>query len=154
MPDCNVNDFVSRISDKSSLLVIAAEDGQVPEPGKVYVAGTERYLLIEQGRFRFSERAAPTNDDVMDVLFRSMAQELGMGAVAVVLTGMGADGADGMKSVRESGGYTIAEDEPTSLVYTKPRFVVRINAVRESLPLQGIAPRLFELVARQPPGPK
>jgi chemotaxis response regulator CheB len=82
----------------------------------------------------------------MDLLFGSMAREQGSGAVAVILTGMGADGAAGMKKVREAGGYTIAQDWATSVVYSKARFAVKLDAVCESLPLEQIAPRLLELV--------
>jgi two-component system chemotaxis response regulator CheB len=83
----------------------------------------------------------------MDLLFRSMAREQGPGAVAVVLTGMGSDGAAGMKEVRDAGGYTIAQDEATSRVYVKARLAVQLDAVCESLSLERIAPRLVELVA-------
>jgi two-component system chemotaxis response regulator CheB len=146
MPEIFVNDFVARLAERCRLPVAAAEDGQVPEPGKVYVAGTERHLIIEQGRLRFAE-CEPGVYNTMDVLFRSMARELGPGAVAVVLTGMGPDGAKGMKEIRDVGGYTIAQDEATSIVYHKARFAVGLNAVCESLPLEGIASRLLELAS-------
>jgi two-component system chemotaxis response regulator CheB len=73
--------------------------------------------------------------------------------VAVILTGMGADGAEGMKEVRDSGGYTIAQDETTSLIYGTPGFAVQIHAACESLPLQEIAPRLLTLAALGPRKP-
>jgi two-component system chemotaxis response regulator CheB len=67
---------------------------------------------------------------------------------------MGRDGAEGMKEVRDSGGYTIAQDESTSMVYSTPRFAVEINAACESLPLKEIAPRLLDLVASGSQSPK
>ena len=76
-----------------------------------------------------------------------MARELGSSALGVVLTGMGDDGASGLLAIRESGGYTIAEDESTAVVYGMPRAAVRIGAVCESLPLPAIASRVLDLVS-------
>jgi two-component system chemotaxis response regulator CheB len=90
----------------------------------------------------------------MDLLFRSMVREQGPGAVAVVLTGMGSDGAAGMKEVRDAGGYTIAQDQATSLVDLKARYAVQLDAVSESLPLERIAPRVLELVASSSTRPR
>jgi two-component system chemotaxis response regulator CheB len=151
MPDTFLDNFVARLADKSCLPVAAAVGGEVPEPGKVYVAGTDRHVLIEHGRLRYAERE-PGVCKTMDAMFRSMARELGPGAVAVILTGMGPDGAEGMKDVRDAGGYTIAQDEATSIIDHKARCAVRLEAVCEILPLSGIAPRLLELVANSPPG--
>jgi two-component system chemotaxis response regulator CheB len=61
----------------------------------------------------------------------------------VILTGMGIDGAQGVKEVRDAGGFTIAQDESTSIVYSMPRFAVEMDAACESLPLREIAPRLL-----------
>lgn len=148
MPSQFLGHFVSRLGERCLIQVIVAEDGQAPEPGKVYMAGTDCRLLIEQGRLRLvadDERVF----NHKDVLFRSMAKELGRGAVAVVLTGMGSDGAEGMKAVRDAGGHTIAQDQATSLIYGTPGVAVAIDAACESLPLNEIAPRLIALAANQ-----
>lgn len=153
MPDSSVSSFVAWLSENCVIPVTVAEDGQVPEPGRVYVAGGhERNLFIERGRLRLVERERSIYDP-RDVLFRSMARELGPGAIAVILTGMGHDGPQGMKEVRDAGGYTIAQDESTSLIYATPRFAVEMNAACESLPIQEIGPRLVALVAPGPTGP-
>jgi two-component system chemotaxis response regulator CheB len=81
------------------------------------------------------------------VLFQSMARELGADALGVLLTGMGDDGASGLLEIRRSGGYTIAEDESTAVVYGMPAAAERMRAVCESLPLPAIAPRIVELVS-------
>jgi two-component system chemotaxis response regulator CheB len=120
MPDEFTDRFVTYLATKSALPVARAEDGQVPRPGNVYVAGTDPYLLLDAGRLRFHERG-PRAYDAKNALFRSMARELGSRAIAVILTGMGTDGAEGMKAVRDAGGHTIAQDEATSLVYGMPR---------------------------------
>jgi two-component system, chemotaxis family, protein-glutamate methylesterase/glutaminase len=140
--------FVAWLDDLCPLSVTVAREWQVPEPGKVYVAPEDRHLVIEQGSLRLeggpsvcAQRPSGT------VLFRSMARDLGPRALAVLLTGMGEDGAEGMRNVRAAGGYTIAEDESTAVVYGMPAAAVRFNAVCESLPLPEIAPRLRELVS-------
>jgi two-component system chemotaxis response regulator CheB len=81
----------------------------------------------------------------VDVLFRSVAQQAGRNAVGVILTGMGKDGAVGLKEVREAGGPTIAQDEATSVVWGMPGEAVAIGAAAETLPLGQVAARLSAL---------
>lgn len=142
-----VNAFVARLNAVTRLAVVRPENGIAPEPGVVYFASDVRKLLLQRGRFHL-EDGAPSFFDAMDSLFHSMAQELASGAVGVILSGFGSDGAQGMKEIRDAGGYTIAQDSGTSLVYGKPRIAVELGAVCESLPLQSIGPRLVELVSR------
>jgi two-component system, chemotaxis family, protein-glutamate methylesterase/glutaminase len=152
MPDSNVDHFATYLTRTSRLPIVVAEDGQVPQPGTVYVAGTERRLLLEQGRLRFARRE-PKVFDTMATLFRTMARELGPGAVAVILSGLGENCGEGMKAVRDAGGHTIAQDERTSMVYGMARRAVESGAVCESLPVQEIAPRLAALrVCSNSPG--
>ena len=153
MPDKNVSTVASSFAKKSRLPVATAQKGQMREAGNVYVAGTERLLLIEQRRLQFAQCESGV-DSAMDLLFRSMAREDGPGAIAVVLTGMGSDGVAGLKEVRDAGGYTIAQDEATSLVPLKARLAIQLDAVCESLPLERIAPRLVELAAPSSTRPK
>jgi len=75
-----------------------------------------------------------------------MARSLGAAALGVLLTGMGEDGAAGLQDIRDRGGYTVAEDESTAVVYGMPAAAVRLGGVCESLPLYEIAPRIVELV--------
>jgi two-component system chemotaxis response regulator CheB len=75
----------------------------------------------------------------VDVLFRSVAQNVGPNAVGVILTGMGDDGARGLKEMRDAGSPTIAQDEFTSVVWGMPGAAVRIGAAMEVLPLDQIA---------------
>jgi two-component system chemotaxis response regulator CheB len=88
-----------------------------------------------------------------DALFRSIALDQGSGALAVILTGMGEDGAEGRRKVRDAGGYTIVQDESTSVVYGTGRAAERLDAFCESLQIQEIAPRLCALVSTGPPAP-
>jgi two-component system chemotaxis response regulator CheB len=75
-----------------------------------------------------------------------MANTLGTYGIGVLLTGMGEDGATGLRKLRIAGGYTIAEDESSAVVYGMPAAAVRLGAVNESLPLGDIAMRVRELV--------
>jgi two-component system chemotaxis response regulator CheB len=74
-----------------------------------------------------------------------MARAVGPKGVGVLLTGMGEDGAKGLTELRQAGGYTIAEDESTAVVYGMPAAAVRMGGARVSLPLDLIAPRLLRL---------
>ena len=74
-----------------------------------------------------------------DVLFRSVARAAGVNAVGVILTGMGNDGADGLLAMRNSGAFTIAQDEATSIVFGMPREAIACGAVQATHPLPHIA---------------
>jgi two-component system chemotaxis response regulator CheB len=148
-----VNRLAARLDAKSRLQVIAAEDGQVPSRGCVYVAADDPGVVIMQGRLRFMSRKADScHRRVKDALFCSMAWEQGSGATAVILSGMGIDGAEGVKEVRDNGGYTIVQDSSSSVIYGTAKYAVKINAACESLPAQEIAPRLVALVTPRPQG--
>ncbi len=140
-----VEELAARLNQHARLEVVAVKDETVPAPGKIYVSAGDPYVELVQGRLRF--RPSGRDDQAKNVLFRSMAQELGPGAVAVILSGMGSDGAEGMKVVRDAGGFTIAQDKATSVIYGIAGFAVELDAVCESLPIQEIGPRLLSLVA-------
>jgi two-component system, chemotaxis family, protein-glutamate methylesterase/glutaminase len=147
-----VNWLAARLDAKSRLQVIAAEDGQVPSPGCVYVAAEHPGVLIMQGRLRFLSRKSDwCYRRVKDALFCSMAWDVGARALAVILDGLGNDGAEGMREVRDNGGYTIVQDRATSMIYGTAKFAVKIDAACESLPAQEIAPRLVALATPGPP---
>jgi two-component system chemotaxis response regulator CheB len=80
----------------------------------------------------------------VDVLFESLAREVGSRAIACLLTGMGRDGADGLLAVRRAGGATIAQDEATSVVFGMPREAIALGAAERVLPVGRIAAALVE----------
>jgi chemotaxis response regulator CheB len=137
--------LAERLNAKTRLKVIAAEDGQMPVPGCVYVASDQPGLLIENGRLRFQRRKSDCCCRVKDALFCSMAWALESRAIAMILNGMGPDGAEGMKEVRDAGGYTIVQDRSTSMVYGTATWAEKLSAAREFLPVQKIGPRLVAL---------
>lgn len=139
--------FVTWLDSLTPLHVQLARAGDVPRPGHVYLAPSDRHLGVDASRFRLDagepvslQRPSGT------ILFASMARSLGPAALGVLLTGMGDDGADGLLQLRRAGGYTIAEDESTTVVYGMPAAACRLGAVCESLPLPEIAPRLRALI--------
>lgn len=146
--DSFLGGFVSWLNDVCPLSVKLAQEGVIPAAGEVLVPPPDYHLLLQGGRLRLSraemvcmQRPSGT------VLFESMAESLGSQALGVLLTGMGEDGADGLLKIRQAGGYTLAEDESTAVVYGMPAAAVRLGAVCESLPLPAIAPRLLELLS-------
>jgi two-component system chemotaxis response regulator CheB len=139
--------FVDWLDGACPLSVVTAEDGQFATAGHVYVAPPDEHLTIHDERLCLwrgdpvsAQRPSGT------VLLESMAASLGEQALGVVLTGMGDDGALGLSAIRHAGGYTIAEDESTAVVYGMPAVAKRLGAVCEQLPLDDIARRLQSLV--------
>ncbi len=118
-----------------------AREGASPEPGKVYFPPEEAHLLIDSGgKFKYS-RDIPYNGHrpSITVTFVSAAERYGSGALGVLLTGMGSDGADGLKAIADVGGMTIAQDEKTSVVFGMPKRAAELGAARNILPLDEIA---------------
>jgi two-component system chemotaxis response regulator CheB len=143
--------FAKRMDRICAMTVCEAEDGQQIRPGHVYIAPGDRHLMVIRDGARYVCRlddGSPVNrhKPSVDVLFRSVAQQAGRNAIGVLLTGMGKDGAIGLKEMRDAGAPTIAQDEATSVVWGMPGEAVRIGAANEVLPLDGVAPRVLALV--------
>ena len=136
------------LRDICPMPVVSAKTGQRPQGGRLYVAPADRHLHVgrEFLRLDHSEHVCAQRPSGT-VLFQSMAQSLGPRALGVLLTGMGADGAGGLRDIRDGGGFTIAEDQSTAAVYGMPAMAVRCGAVCESLPLHEIGPRIRDIVA-------
>ena len=139
-----ITEFVAWLGGRCALEVIVAEDEDVLKSGRVYVASGGGSWSIVDGRLR--HKTGDADDRPKDSLFRAMASHSGPNTVALILTGMGRDGSDGAKAVRDAGGHTIAQDEQTSAIYSTARFAVEIDAMKEVLPLDEIGPRLKFLV--------
>jgi two-component system, chemotaxis family, protein-glutamate methylesterase/glutaminase len=114
--------------------------------GSVIVAPAEHHMIVQHGRIRLVD-TPPRNHcrPSIDVLFESLASELGGGVAAALLTGMGRDGARGLLAIRAAGGMTFAQDEATSTIYGMPREAVAIAAVDRPYPLGEIANALDQL---------
>ena len=136
--------FAKRMDQCCQMTVYEAQDGQQILPGHVYIAPGDRHLLIIRDGARYVCRlddGTPVNrhKPSVDVLFRSVAQNVGRNAIGMLLTGMGKDGARGLKEMRDAGSPTIAQDEATSVVWGMPGEAVSIGAAEKVLPLGEIA---------------
>ena len=138
------------LSSASGLPVRLAREGEPPQPGTVLLAGTNHHIrLLQNGNLAYT--AEPVNElyrPSIDVFFESVARYWSGDAVGVLLTGMGRDGAEGLKLMRQQGFLTIAQDQHSSAVYGMPKAAAAIDAAVEIRPLSTIAPRLTEVFAQ------
>jgi two-component system chemotaxis response regulator CheB len=139
--------FVQWLNDCTPLEVRLALEGEIPVGRKIYVAPTDRHLLIEEKGFVYNDGEIVNNQKpAADILFKSAASYYGNEVISVVLTGMGADGAEGTRYIRQAGGVTIAQNEETSLIYGMPKAAAETGCVDMILPLGKIAGRLVLLI--------
>lgn len=124
-----------------------AEEGEPLRPGFVLLAPQDRHLTVEQERVRLTADAPvdgfrPSASE----LFRSLASAYGARAAGIVLTGMGTDGASGLRALRDAGGFTAAQGPVTSVVFGMPQAALRAGAAAAALELHEIPPVLVRLV--------
>jgi two-component system chemotaxis response regulator CheB len=134
------------LSSESRLQVREAQDRDPLRPGRVLLAPTGRHLLVADGLVRLSD-APPVDTFKPSVtpLFLSAAAAYGARACGVLLTGMGRDGAEGLRAIKTAGGPTLAQDEATSAVFGMPRAAIELGAVDRVLPIDEIPRALVEL---------
>jgi two-component system chemotaxis response regulator CheB len=142
--------WAARLDAASAMRVAEAKDGQPLMPGHVYVAPGGVHLLVVRDGARYICRLhdgppVTRHKPSVDVLFRSVARAVGNGAIGVILTGMGDDGAQGLKEMRDAGAHTIGQDEATCVVWGMPHAALVAGGVVEELPLESIAPKLVTL---------
>lgn len=143
--------FAERLHTVLPVAVREARHGEALLPSTVYVAPGGSHLLVGRGESGLvaclAEHPQVRHRPSADVLFRSAAAVLGARTLAVLLTGMGCDGARGLAEVAATGGWTVAQDEATSVVYGMPRAAFELGAAREILPLGAMGARLGDLLA-------
>jgi two-component system, chemotaxis family, protein-glutamate methylesterase/glutaminase len=142
--------FARRMDACCQMNVCEAEDGQQVLPGHVYIAPGDKHLQLVRDGARYICRLddgplVNHHKPSVDVLFRSVAAQAGRNAIGVILTGMGKDGAAGLKEMRDLGCVTIAQDEATSVVWGMPGEAVAVGAACHVLPLGAIAARVHSL---------
>ncbi|MBF0353491.1 MAG: response regulator [SAR324 cluster bacterium] len=132
----------------SKLPVKLAENGHSLDGGTIYLAGQEKaHLQIQQGRFQYTTIPQSIHMPSVDVFFNSVAESYGPHAIGLLLTGMGNDGAAGLKHMQVCGGWTVAQDEKSSAIYGMPKAAVELNACRQVLPLTEIGPEILKLIS-------
>jgi chemotaxis response regulator CheB len=137
------------LNQQSALPVRVARPGDALLPGTVLMASTSDHLVLTTEN-RLDYTAHPVNAlyrPSVDVLFRSVCENWCGVVVGVLLTGMGRDGALGLKALRNKGHHTIAQDAATSAVYGMPKAAAALSAAIDILPLEKIADRLIQLLA-------
>ena len=135
--------FAQRLDRESMLSAKEAADGDRLLDNHVYVAPGDQHLRVRAagGFFATCARGPKVNGHCpsVDVLFESVAKTVGSRALGVIFTGMGADGAEGLRRMREAGAQTLGQDEKTCVVYGMPRAAYELGAVERQLPLDAIA---------------
>lgn len=144
MPEHFTASFAQRLNSLCQIAVHEAEDGDIVQKGQALIApGNHHMLLKRQGMSYYVEikdgplvsRHRPS----VDVLFRSAARYAGKNAIGIIMTGMGDDGAKGMKEMHDAGAFNIAQDEASCIVYGMPAEAVKAGAVDKIAPLDEIA---------------
>lgn len=144
-----VDGFVKWLKNGAALKIKKAQHGESLLPGTVYIAPDGHHLLIDSGHIKFSSQGeVDGHKPSITIFFESVAKTYGSKAIGILLTGMGSDGAKGLKAIKDAGGYTIAQDKDTSIVFGMPKTAISIGAVSEVLPLHRISGRLIELISK------
>jgi two-component system chemotaxis response regulator CheB len=144
--------FTQRMDSQTAMSVCEPYDGQQIVPGHVYISPGDQHLMVDRDGARYLCRLSSgplvnRHRPSVDVLFRSVAQSAGRNAVGAILTGMGDDGARGMKEMRDAGAATVAQDEASSVVWGMPGAAVKHGGVGEVVPLERIADAVLRLAA-------
>lgn len=153
MPAGFTTRFAARLDEVTDLTVVEAEDRMVLQPGHAYVARGDYHLRVERSSGQLKCRLSQDELESghrpsVDVLFESVARAVGPMAVGVILTGMGRDGAKGLRAMRAAGAYTIGQSANSALVYGMPRVAFEEGAVVEQAPVEAIAGRLAAALNR------
>jgi two-component system chemotaxis response regulator CheB len=153
MPPGFTTRFAARLDELSEISVVEAEDRMPLETGRAYVARGDWHLRVERSSGQLKCRLA--QDELtsghrpsVDVLFESVAQTVGPMAVGAILTGMGRDGARGLKLMRDAGAYTVGQSQASALVYGMPRVAFEEGAVVEQAPVEMVAAKLVAALTK------
>ena len=157
MPPGFTTSFAARLNTLCRIHVAEARHGERILPGHAYIAPGGHHLRIDRSGSNYVaviEDTEPVNrhKPSVEVLFRSAARVLGPNALGVMLTGMGADGAQAMREMKDAGSHNYVQDEASCVVFGMPRMAIQAGAAHEILPLNQIAPALLGRLASAPAG--
>lgn len=143
MPENFTGSFARNLDSFCRMQVKEAADKDVVRAGVAYIAPGGKHTLVKRvgAQYLIEVRDGPLvsrHRPSVDVLFRSAARFAGANAVGVILTGMGDDGAQGMKELHDAGAVTFAQDEASSVVFGMPKEAIRLGGVDEVLPLENL----------------
>lgn len=151
MPARFMGPFAQRLNKLTRFTVVEAENNERLKPGHCYVAAGDSHLVVKGSRENLRlcrDHSAPSSGHrpSVDRMFRSVAQQAASASVGILLTGMGRDGAQGLKAMHDAGAFTLAQDERTSAVWGMPGAAVQLNAADAVLGLSDIGPTLGSLL--------
>jgi two-component system chemotaxis response regulator CheB len=143
MPEKFTAMFAERLNSLCAIEVREAKDGDRVLPGRALIAPGGRHMMLKRSGAQYYVEVADgpvvnRHKPSVDVLFRSVAQVAGRNALGVIMTGMGDDGARGMKEMHDAGAQTIAEDESTCVVFGMPKVAIDMGGVDKIVPLPRI----------------
>jgi two-component system chemotaxis response regulator CheB len=143
--------LVRWLDNEVELEVKQAQEGDALEAGVVLVAPGDHHMMVTEVDTVRLNRSLPINGHrpSAEVLFDSVASNYGKRGAGVILTGMGSDGAEGLKSLRLCGGHTIAQDEQSSIIFGMPRAAIELDAAEIVLPLDEIGPQIVKWITEQ-----
>ena len=155
MPPGFTASFAARLHSLCRISVEEARHGQRILPGHAYIAPGGHHLRIDRSGSNYVavvEDTEPVNRHrpSVEVLFKSAARVLGPNAIGIMLTGMGADGAQAMREMKDAGSYNYVQDEASCVVFGMPRMAIQVGAAHEILPLKQIAPALLNRLTANP----
>ncbi|MDD2842914.1 MAG: chemotaxis response regulator protein-glutamate methylesterase [Tolumonas sp.] len=147
MPSTFTSAFAARLNSLCKISVKEAEDGDVLKPGNAYLAPGGKQMLVDGRGTSARIRIIDGNDKVnykpcVDITFASLVKSHGDKVLAIILTGMGADGRDGARLLKDQGATIWAQDEASCVVYGMPQAVAKAGISSESLPLDRVAQRI------------
>lgn len=150
MPEHFTAAFARRLTEQCAVTVTEAHDGDVVTPGRVLIAPGNHHMVLRRSGavYRVEVRTGPLvsgHRPSIDVLFSSVARYAGKNAAGVLMTGMGHDGARGLRAMVDAGATTIVQDEATSVVFGMAREAVRMGAAQHVVPLGQIAQHILNL---------
>lgn len=151
MPEHFTCSFASRLNELCAIEVKEAEAEDEVRPGRAIIGRGNYHMMLKKknnGNLYIDIKSGPLvsrHRPSVDILFKSVAKAVGKKAVGVILTGMGKDGAEGLKEMHDNGAKTIAQDEKTCVVYGMPKEAVELQAVDFILPLNKIAAKMLDL---------
>lgn len=153
MPEHFTAAFAKRLDGICQVSIKEAENNDRALPGTVLIAPGGKHMLLHRSgaQYRVDVKDGPLvsrHRPSVDVLFRSSAQAAGSNAIGIILTGMGDDGAHGMKEMHDAGALTIAQDETSCIVYGMPKEAVKLGGVDASLPLSSIPQVIMQAPSR------
>ncbi len=153
MPAGFTDRFANRLNDLCEIKVVEAEERMMLETGHAYIAKGGMHLRIEKSSGQLKCRLDDGQEvsghrPSVDILFETVAKHIGEKAVGVILTGMGRDGAIGLKKMRDAGAFTIGQSETSALVYGMPKVAFEEGAVSEQVDIDNIASRIAMAISK------